>query len=155
ELGALTARGRVLQAVRCCCREKEEEHGQRSPPGRCAIREGSPRCPSGWTDVRCHRHPLGWQMVRRSCGAVFDFVNLWTRGGESAMAVGNTLSETLLARSPLVSLKRFEHTAEQAHRDPPAERASCWTINFIEHGAYEVLDGKHWHILSPQKVFVT
>src|SRR5262249_33315519 len=71
------------------------------------------------------------------------------------MAAETTLSQTTLAQSPLVSLKRFEHTAELAHRDPPEEQSSCWTVNFIERGTYEVLEGRRWHTLSPQKIFVT
>ena len=62
---------------------------------------------------------------------------------------------TPLVRSSLVSLSRFDHPAEETHRDPREEVSCDYSVNFLEHGCFALTIGRrHWQ-LTPGMLFVT
>lgn len=60
-----------------------------------------------------------------------------------------------LARTPLVTVERFDHAPGVAHRDPERERADGHAINFIEGGGFRVRTTGAWHEAGDDRVFVT
>ncbi len=54
-----------------------------------------------------------------------------------------------------VRVERFFHREDEAHHDPEEETADGYTVNFVEHGCYEMYVGKKNFVVDRQKVFVT
>jgi AraC-like DNA-binding protein len=60
-----------------------------------------------------------------------------------------------LRATPLVGLGRFDHPADHPHYDPREEVAPDFTVNFVEHGVFDVQVGRATWRLYPGTVFVT
>jgi AraC-like DNA-binding protein len=56
---------------------------------------------------------------------------------------------TPLVKTPAVSLARFDHPAESAHRDPHQETAPGYSISFLEQGSFELQAGRAKWSLQP------
>lgn len=63
--------------------------------------------------------------------------------------------ETTIARTPLVTLRRFDHPAGVAHRDPREEIAPVFSLNVVERGTYDLTAGRTRHRFSPGMIFAT
>jgi AraC family transcriptional regulator len=58
-------------------------------------------------------------------------------------------------RTPLISIQRFVHPAEEAHVDPEEETAQHHSVDFLERGGYDLqIAGSRWQ-MSPGLVFLT
>ena len=58
-------------------------------------------------------------------------------------------------RTPLISINRFVHPAEEAHVDPEEETAQYHSIDFLERGGYNLqIAGSKWQ-MSPGMLFFT
>ncbi|HXI02596.1 MAG TPA: AraC family ligand binding domain-containing protein, partial [Candidatus Saccharimonadales bacterium] len=62
---------------------------------------------------------------------------------------------TLLARTPDVSVSRFDHPAGGAHHDPHDEISSGTSISLVERGSFELILGRRRRRMTPGMLFVT
>ncbi len=62
---------------------------------------------------------------------------------------------TPLIRSSQVALFRFDHPAEEIHKDPPEEVALQHSVSFVESGQFDLLIGRRQWRLFPGMVFIT
>ncbi len=60
-----------------------------------------------------------------------------------------------LVHTDAVTLRRFDHMPDVAHRDPERERASGHTVNFVEAGSFRVRTTGAWHEITTHSLFVT
>lgn len=58
-------------------------------------------------------------------------------------------------RTPLISITRFVHPAEEVHVDPEEETAKHYSIDFLEMGGYDLQIGRSEWRMSPGLVFLT
>ncbi len=58
-------------------------------------------------------------------------------------------------RTPLISLTRFVHPAEEAHVDPEEETATNYSVDFLERGGYDLQVGRSKWRMSPGLIFFT
>jgi AraC family transcriptional regulator len=62
---------------------------------------------------------------------------------------------TPVASSALVSISRFDHPAQEAHRDPEGEQAGGFCVSFVESGGFELRVERERHRLDPATLFLT
>jgi AraC family transcriptional regulator len=60
-----------------------------------------------------------------------------------------------LAETPLVRVFRYDHPADEAHRDPSSELSDAPAVNFVESGSFELTVERRRWALSPATVFLT
>jgi len=60
-----------------------------------------------------------------------------------------------LRSTPLVSVARFDHPDEEAHRDPDEERAGGFSVSFVENGRFHLIVGRERYTLDRWTLFLT
>jgi AraC-like DNA-binding protein len=63
--------------------------------------------------------------------------------------------ETTIARTPLVTLRRFDHPPGIPHRDPREEIAPVFSLNVVERGTYDLTVARTRHRFTPGMIFAT
>jgi AraC family transcriptional regulator len=60
-----------------------------------------------------------------------------------------------LVQTPLFRILRFDHPAEEVHRDPVSELPEGYAVNFIESGSFELTQGRRSWRLTPSRVLLS